>query len=1122
MPDIPPALIETIKEQRAVLFLGSGASHSAKHPKGIKIPKGDHLRNLICDKFLGGNLKQKSLTAVASMAASEVGLLAFQGYIRELFQPFSPGNFHLLIPKFRWRAIATTNFDLIIEKTYASAEGPLQNLVKIVKDGENFDSRLNKETDPVGFYKLHGCIESYNDVEVPIILGNEQYASHAKNRERLFNRFRDLGYEYPIVFAGYSISDPHIQHILFDLTDPDIGRPPFYLISPGITDIEARYWTGNKIFAVDATFQDFLNIIDRRIPSTARALSVSIGGGELSIRKHYRIAQATEPASVAWFLTNSASHVHSGLVAPTQDPRQFYRGYDDGWGCIIQNLDARRSFSDSVLVDAVLANEESRQTAELFMLKGPGGNGKSVSLKRIAWEAGVDYDQLVLYPTGPAGLSVEPLSEIHRLTGKRIFLFVDRVALVRNEISGLLQAAKSRRLPISIIGAERDNEWNIYCEQLEPFVRGDFPVRYLNEKEIRELLILLERHDSLGLLGNLEFEDRVTKFVETAERQLLVALHEATLGIPFEDIVVDEFRRIEPEVARNLYLDICALHQFGAPVRAGLRELLILLERHDSLGLLGNLEFEDRVTKFVETAERQLLVALHEATLGIPFEDIVVDEFRRIEPEVARNLYLDICALHQFGAPVRAGLISRSSGIRFDRFQAELIQPLENIVHVVKDGNYRDIYYRSRHQHVAEILFNRIVPSVEDKFDLLVRLLGAINIDYSSDQETFFRLIKGRGIADIFPPIELGRLFYDHIQKAVPNEAFVLHQRAVFEMHHSGGSLSKAEEAAACAFQLNPNSHSIQHTQAEIARRLAKETDDPLRKQSLRRTTREKLGGRTVRITEYDLYTRAQLAIDEFQDLAASLEVPGNGPLPPAFVAAARETETSIQRGLQLFPESSELLTVEATFRDCLDQSARALEALERAFKLNPRQDWLAARLARKYQNSGDLKKSKEVLEICLRDNPSSKLAHLQLGRIMIHLGDSNGAIEHLRRSFTHGDNNYEAQFWFARELFLQSHFSEAEALFKAVNERAPGRFRTQSGANVQRDERLVFFDFRVERKEEGYGFLKLSQYPKNIFAFRGDSDPSEWDKLYRLARGKCALAFNRRGPRAIAVRLED
>lgn len=921
MVAIPPALIDAIKEQRAVLFLGAGSSMNAKHPRGDQIPQGDQLRNLICDKFLGGNLKEKPLNAVAAIAASEAGLAAFQTYIRDLLIPFEPADFHLLIPQFRWRAIATTNFDLIVEKAYSNAPTKLQNLVKTVKDGDSFDTRFNREIDPVGFYKLHGCIESYMDSEIPLIIGNEQFASYESNRRRFYNRFRDLGFEHPVIFAGYSISDPHIQTMLFDLTNSSVSRPPFYLISPQISDVEVRYWAGHKVVAVDATFEEFLRTIDQTIPAVARALPIGIGGGELSIRKHYRIAQATEPPSVASYLATDATHVHSGLAAPRQDPGEFYRGYDNGWGCILQNLDAHRSFSDSVLVDTVLLAEENRRAAELFMLRGPGGNGKSVSLKRIAWEAGVTYDQLTLYPTSPAGLRIEPLAEIHRLTGRRMFLFVDRVALVRNELRDLLQASRARSIPISVVGAERDNEWNIYCEQLEPFVRQEFPVRYLNEREIDELLGLLERHNALGLL-----KDR-------------------------------------------------------------------------SPG--------DRIYAFTKSAERQLLVALHEATLGVPFEEIVVDEFRRIEPAVARNLYLDICALHQFGAPVRAGLVSRASGIGFEQFQTEFIQPLENIVHVVKDGHSRDVYYRSRHQHVAEIVFNRMLPAAEEKFDLLARVLKAINVDYSSDRETFSRLIRGRGIAEMIPSADLGRLFYDRVQEAAPNDPFIFHQRAVFEMQHSGGSLVLAEVAAARAFELNPNNHSIQHTQGEIARRLANETDDPLRKRALRRITREKLGGEIPRLSEYDLYTRARLAIDEFRELSASLDVPDDKPPPAAFVEAAKEVETAIQRGLQIFPESSELLAAEATFREYLDQTARALQALERAFNLNPRQDWIAVRLARKYQASGDAPNSRRVLEICLQDNPSSKLAHLEMGRVLITIGDSNTAIEHLKRSFTEGDNNY-------------------------------------------------------------------------------------------------------------------
>ena len=1034
---IPPDLIDAVKQQRAVLFLGAGASSNAKHPDNKKIPQGDDLRDLICDKFLGGDLKDKSLNTVSDMAVSETNLQEFQTYIRNLFDPFNPADFHELIPKFWWRAIITTNFDLIVERAYEQAQGPVQNLVKTVKDGDQLDTRLRKESNPVCFYKLHGCIDFCFDEEIPLILGTELYStSYEKNRIRFYNRFRDLGYEYPIIFMGYSISDPHIGKILFDLTDPSISRPQYYLISPEISEIERRYWSRQRVLSVKSTFEHFLTEIDQAIPETARILPLKISKGQLSIRRYYVTAKAIEPPILVSYLASEVTHVYSELTASRQDPRDFYRGYDDGWSCILQNLDVYRTFTDSVLVDAILLSDKNRHVAELFMLKGPGGNGKSVSLKRIAWEAGVTYEKLVLYTDNPAGLQIEPLAEIYRLTNERIFLFVDHVALVRNELYELLQASRDLSVPLSIIGAERDNEWNIYCEHLEKFLCQEFPVRYLSEAEIEKLLTLLEENNALGLLKNLSPEERVLKFVEGAERQLLVALHEATLGIPFVNIVVDEFQRIEPAVARSLYLDICALHQFNAPVRAG--------------------------------------------------------------------------------------LISRSSGVGFDQFQKEFIQPLENVIRVVHEGHNRDIYYRSRHQHVAELVFNNILKNPEDKFDLLAKMLKAINIDYSSDRETFSRLIKGRDITNLFPNVQLGRLFYDRVQEAVPDDPFIFHQYAVFEINHSGGSLVLAQEAADHAFRLNSGSRSIQHTQAEIARRMANDTDDPIRKQSLRRVTREKLEKNYNQASEYDLYTHALLAIDELKELSATLNDLGNDSHSSVFLEAAKETETAIQHGLKVFPGSAQLLAAEATFRELLDQTKRAKEVLEHAFNLNPRQDWLAVRLARMYQASGDLTNSKRVLNTCLKDNPASKIVHFEMGKILANTGKGEAAIEHLQRSFNTGDNNYDAQFWYARELFLQGQTDEAIQLFDALNDNAPGRFRTQSSAISEQDREPILYDSRIKRKEEGYAFLNLYMFSKDIFASRSDSLPAEWDKLYNGARTKCNLSFNRRGPRATSIVLSS
>lgn len=221
-----------------------------------------------------------------------------------------------------------------------------------------------------------------------------------------------------------------------------------------------------------------------------------------------------------------------------------------------------------------------------------------------------------------------------------------------------------------------------------------------------------------------------------------------------------------------------------------------------------------------------------------------------------------------------------------------------------------------------------------------------MNIDYSSDRETFSRLIRGRTVSSMLPSVELGRLLYEKAEIVVKNEPFVAHQRAVFELHHPHGTLAAAEEAAARAAQLNPRSRSIRHTQAEIARRQAVETDDPLKKQSYRRVARAKLSGDEGPLSEYDLHTRAKVAIDELRELITK-----SGKLSEAnssaLLEATKEAEIAIQHGRAQFPDSPEMLTAEADLRDLLNQAPQALTSLERAFRLNPRQDWLAVRLCK-------------------------------------------------------------------------------------------------------------------------------------------------------------------------------
>ncbi|AYG59689.1 SIR2 family protein [Rhizobium jaguaris] len=178
---LPSALVDAVRAGDAMLFLGAGASRGAKHPKGINPPNGNQLRDLLCDKFLNGKLKDRSLASVGQYCVTEVGLNPLQTYIREVFIDFSPAPFHELIPEFNWHSIATTNYDLIIDRAYRNHRSPLQSPVKFVKDSQEIERESKKVAHPLRYMKLHGCLDFISDAEIPLILTTDQYVTYAKN-----------------------------------------------------------------------------------------------------------------------------------------------------------------------------------------------------------------------------------------------------------------------------------------------------------------------------------------------------------------------------------------------------------------------------------------------------------------------------------------------------------------------------------------------------------------------------------------------------------------------------------------------------------------------------------------------------------------------------------------------------------------------------------------------------------------------------------------------------------------------------------------------------------------------------------------------------------------------------
>ncbi|MDQ8208235.1 SIR2 family protein [Coraliomargarita sp. SDUM461003] len=1038
---IPNTLKKQIVEGKAVLFLGSGASLGAKKSSGDEMYTVSALRDKLLSHFFADRteLKNRQLSQIADFVEVEFGRKALLDALFDLFSDFEPAAFHLLIPLFPWAAIVTTNYDLIVENSYKLCEKNARNIVTYINQNEDFEGQLKLKANSIPFLKIHGCISNSSDMQTPLIISKDHLTKYKKNRELMFDYLRDLAERNTVIFCGYSIEDQHLRNLLFDLTDETRTRPRYYYNSPNQTDLDTNYWGSHRVEVLNCDFETFLKALTKCISETERDFSRIILRGDLSLKTHYQISEPAESDELVEFLQKDVWHVHSSLVTEKASPRQFYSGFDNSWTPIINELDVSRSIADAATIDGVLCDSE--QIVQLYLIKGPAGNGKSVILKRIAYTAAESYDKLVLHLRPDGAIKFSAIKEISDLTNKRIYLFIDHAAIHASEISNLIRFCYRSKIKVTIFLSERENEWNMRCSELDGYLDADFTVPYLNKKEIYELLEKLE-------------------------------------------------------VAQ-------------------------------CLGTLEEMSPENRFKAFHENAKRQLLVALHEATQGLPFENIVVDEYNRILPEEAQHLYLDICTLNRLGVAVRAGLISRASGISFDMFQSDFFRPLESIVRHRKDPYSGEIYYEARHSHIAEIVFDQILNNENDRYDHIIRLLSEINIEYQSDKEAFNAIMRGRGLAQAFSDIELGRDLFKRGFQRVGEPAFLLQQAALLEMNHKGGSLNIAEKYLKKAMEAAPWDKPIKHTYANYLRRKASDSRDSLARQKYRRDAKKYLNETTESTDEkpYRRYTAIQVSLDELTDILQVEVDDSDKAMLRRITEKTNDLEKNFSAARQLFPNNDKFFELESKFRNVISDSKGALRALELAFERNPRNEYVAVRISKFHESNNDRPKAIETLQKCIENSGTAKIAHFCLAKIRINNDETSELIlQHLRKSFSDGDSNYDAQFWYARELFLNNKHDESRAMFDTTKTlKLPPDFKNSIRGIVRKNGENVDYEGTIEHFEENYLFLNYGTNNKvKIFTHAERCTADIWEKITPKSQIVYNLGFTMRGAQAVIIRIKE
>jgi len=1031
------ATIDRLIKGEAILFLGAGASRMASGPGGLRGLSGNELRDAICDKFLGGTKKDKQLAYIGDLAKSEVGLLEMQRFVCGLFRGLEPTSAHSQVTKFRWKALFTTNYDLLVEKAYAAATSVRhQKLCPLLSDDDDFAGALR---DPLGlpYIKLHGDVTRESDSHLPLILSSWEYYRYSTRRTRLFAYLKEWGHDFPVIFCGYEIADENVREVVFDLSDNSISRPRYAFISPSVQDVDTRMWAERRIDASSGTFDDLMHYLDSRVDDRAKTLAFARPSGHKNPLTRF-IPSHTQPSDVlASYLDAELTLIHKGMPTSTTTPREFYEGISNHWAWLPMDLDISRSITDELVFEWTRTRSPAAPPISFLLLKGYAGSGKSVALRRAAWTLANEQEAPVFFLREGSYLRVEQIEELFGLLREPLTIFVDNVLSVEHEIRSLLREARKRSLKICIFAAARTNEWNASNTGLASQVTQEFELLDLSDSEIRGLLTKLATHHCLGYLEKLKPADAFAYFKHALAHQLLVGLHQATYG----------------------------------------RDL----------------------------------------------EDIVFEEYANIVPRVAQTLYLDVCSLHRLGVPVRAGLISRVSGVAFNDFREKLLKPLEHVVQVEHYAKVADYVYQSRHQDIAEIVFRKVLVDPVAKSDQLVRIVSCLNINYSIDRQSMLDIIGSRGLAESFADKLLGHKVLDAAKLAGLDLESVEEHRALFETHHPAGDIRAAFSAVERAISASGGrpSRATLHVKAIVLRRLAglpgiSEVERDKRRQ-------EALGILNGLMTDqrdpHPFHVKAELLLDDLQERLDNASDLGDAVTGRQVAELVRDAERTLQQAGQLFIGNSYIATASSRLADILENHPKALSILETAFRQNQQNTFVAIRLARQYRKRRDFPAATEVLRRAVSLNPNNKDVHYMLAQILRLDDEHKNQTEigqHLRKSFSDGDNRYDARLYFARHQYL---YGDRLAARREFEQLAHVPLPPQELSFVQgriKDSRgdVIMYSGQVTTKRQGYCFVRCHALGDDVFIHGSEFAGGAWDALAVGQIVSFGVGFSLRGIR--------
>jgi hypothetical protein len=312
----------------------------------------------------------------------------------------------------------------------------------------------------------------------------------------------------------------------------------------------------------------------------------------------------------------------------------FFRGFPAKWPLIQAGVPVQRTILKERLPDILNQASTSKAGIQIFVVTGAKAVGKTTTSMQLAYALAA-AGHTVAWRTYPRQLNSRSLSECTRLLvgGKRLHVFgelrMHSAVGIQDSASALSRIVedfadfirpvpKDAKLTLYLEAesnqfAVMEAEFREACSSLSCSCK-EIPIPLnLTGPETKELAFKLTEWRALGSLAGKSAEDICRVFESKANRILLVALLEATLGSEdenFHHILKREYEELAQEL-RIPYELVAMVHSFGIATPLSLVNSVLLMGRsHNRLGLTRS-QLRAELRGVIDTSERDLLTTRH-------------------------------------------------------------------------------------------------------------------------------------------------------------------------------------------------------------------------------------------------------------------------------------------------------------------------------------------------------------------------------------------------------------------------------------------------------------------------------------------------------------------------------